>query len=99
MHTLEIIGYFITTITGWLGGALMKRNAAIHSLMATIDKLTKQNEECHAVIISLQDEIVEVRRENADLKEGQAKMTREIKLLQNENEELKNLITKNSQWR
>lgn len=62
--------------------------------MATISTLSEKVGEYQKRIIDLQNEVIEVRRENAELKEGQERMTAKMNELQRENAELKTIITK-----
>lgn len=99
MDFSSIIGYIITPITGvvsWLAGTRSRHNSVYQELLATIATLTQQNRELHETIVGLQNEVAEVRRENAELKAGQEEMTRQLNALQNENQELKKLLTRKS---
>lgn len=99
MDFTEIIGYIVSVLTavgGWIVGRHARRKTAISNLMETIGELSKQVSEYQSRIIDLQKEVLEVRKENADLKDGQSRMVREIKRLQEENEVLKKLITQKS---
>lgn len=85
MDILEIIKYVGVTLAGFLFGIVKRGNSAIRNLLETIDALTKQNKECHASleklkseISDLKDEISAVRRENADLKDGQLRLKESI---------------------
>ena len=96
MDVLGIIGLVLTPITGivsWLAGTRSRRNSVYQEMLATIKTLSDQNNELHNDVVSLQDELIKVRRENAELKAGQESMTRKIDELQRENKELKQLLT------
>ena len=96
MDVLGIIGLVLTPITGivsWLAGTRSRRNSVYQEMLATIKTLSDQNNELHNDVVSLQDELIKVRRENAELKAGQESMTRKIDELQRENKELKALLT------
>ena len=98
MDILGITGLILTPITGvvsWLAGTRSRRNSVYQELLATIKTLTEQNSELQAKVVTLQDEVIEVRKEKAELKAGQAAMTRQMDELKAENKELKELVTKN----
>ncbi len=98
MDILGIIGLILTPITGvasWIAGTRSRRNSIYQELMRTIQTLTEQNAHYNQNIVLLQNEVIEVRRENAELKAGQEVMTRQMEELKAENKELKELVTKN----
>lgn len=98
MDILAIIGLILTPITGivsWLAGTRSRRNSVYQELLATIKTLTEQNSDLQVKVVLLQDEVIEVRKENAELKSGQTAMTRQMEELKAENKELKELVTKN----
>lgn len=81
MDYTALIGYIVSvvgTIGGWLLGRHLRKSDAIKTLMKTIEELSKQVSDYQSRIIELQDEIIAVRKENAELKAGQEKMTRKI---------------------
>ena len=81
MDYISLIGYIVSLITafgGWLLGRHTRKSTAIDTLMHTIEDLSKQVAEYQSRIIGLQDEIIEVRKENAELKAGQERMARKI---------------------
>ena len=93
-----LIGYLINPLTAfvaWVAGTRSRRNTAIRELMGTISTLSEKLGEYQKRIIDLQNEVIEVRRDNAELKEGQERMTAKMNELQRENAELKTIITKN----
>ena len=97
MDILSLIGIIIAPVTGvvsWLAGTRSRKNSVYQEMLATIHTLTEQNTAYNLNIIKLQDEIIEVRRENAELKAGQEEMTRQMQELKQENIELKQIITK-----
>lgn len=99
MDILGIIGIILTPITGvvsWLAGTRSRRNSVYQEMLETIKTLTEQNQSLHETVVRLQSEVVEVRKENAELKAGQEAMTHKINELQRENKELKELLTKKS---
>lgn len=95
MDWTTLIGYLITPVTtlfGWFAGTRSRKNTAIQELMKTINSLVELNAALNQRIITLQQEIVEVRRENAELKAGQETMTSQLNELKQENIELKRII-------
>lgn len=97
MDISTLIGIIIAPITGvvsWLAGTRSRKNSIYQELMATIEKLTEQNSRYHQDIVALQNEIIEVRRENAELKAGQDTMTRQLSELQKENSELRAIVVR-----
>lgn len=98
MDPLHIIELIITPIVGffsWIAGTRSRRNSVYQELLGTIKILSEQNKELQQKVIQLQDEVIEVRKENAELKAGQTAMTRQMDELKAENKELKELVTKN----
>ena len=96
MDVLGIIGLVLTPITGivsWLAGTRSRRNSVYQEMLATLKTLDDQNKELHQDVVRMQDELIEVRRENAELKAGQEAMTKKMTELQRENKELKALLT------
>ena len=94
-----IIGYLITPVTaliGWLAGTRSRRNRAIQELLETIRKLSEQNAEYNESIVQLQGEVIEVRKENAQLKANQEIMIKKMDEYERENRNLKELLTKKS---
>lgn len=85
MTTYEWITTFLVPVTGivsWLAGARMRRNESIKALMTTIDMLNERNKE-------LYEEIADLRRENAALKDAANKRDIEISELRLQVEKLK----------
>lgn len=96
MDIVTLIGFILTPITGavsWLAGTRSRKNAVYQEMLATIKELNTQNQDLHRTVCQLQDEIIHVRNENAELKAGQVEMTRQLNELQRENHELKKLLT------
>lgn len=94
---LTLSGYAFSILTGvasWFAGIRSRRNSVYQEMLGTIQTLTKQNSELLGTIAKLQDEVVEVRKENAELKLGQQAMTQKIDMLQAENSELRELVKK-----
>ena len=84
MTTYEWITTFLVPVTGivsWLAGARMRRNESIKALMTTIDMLNERNKE-------LYEEIADLRRENAALKDAANKRDIEISELKLQVEKL-----------
>ena len=96
MDILAIIGVILNPITAfvsWLAGTRSRRNSVYQELLATIKTLTEQNSELQAKVVQLQDEVIEVRKENAELKAGQSTMTLQMEELKAENNNLQSKIT------
>lgn len=94
---VTLSGYIFSAVTGvvsWLAGTRSRKNSIYKELLETIATLTEQNAELQRRVCQLQDELIGVRNENADLKAGQNEMTRQLNVLQQENQELKKLLTK-----
>ena len=97
MDIVQLIGYIVSLITligGWLLGRHTRHSNTITELLATIGKLSTQVSEYQGKIINLQNDMIEVKKENTELKSGQEIMTRKINELQAENKELRALLTK-----
>lgn len=98
MDILSLLSLLISPITalfGWLAGSRQRKNTAIQSLQETIRMQSETLETYNAKIISLMQEIQEVRRENAELKSGQEQMLIQINELKEENSQLNDLIRAN----
>lgn len=97
MDVFGIIGLILTPITGvvsWLAGTRSRRNSVYQEMLSTIKTLSDQNKELHQDVVRLQDELIEVRRENAELKAGQEVMTRQMEELKSENAELRAIMVR-----
>lgn len=95
MDIETLIGYLINPFTlavGWIFGRRQRRNTAIQSLQETIQLLSNTIQEDNTKIVSLMNEVQEVRRENADLKAGQQELLAQIEALKTENRELNELV-------
>lgn len=90
---LSILLNPLIAFVSWLAGTRSRRNSVYQELLNTIKTLTEQNSELQAKVVSLQDEVIEVRKENAELKAGQAAMTRQMDELKDENDNLQSKIT------
>ncbi len=98
MDVETLIGYLINPIAGaigWLFGRRQRRNTAIQSLQETIKLLSSTIQDDNQKMVSLMNEMQEVRRENADLKAGQKELMDQIEALKAENRELNELIRAN----
>ena len=98
MDNVTLIGYLITPLTGaigWIFGRRQRRNTAIQSLQETIQLLSNTIQDDNQKIVSLMNEVQEVRRENAELKAGQKELLDQIEALKTENRELNELIRAN----
>lgn len=84
------ISLFLVPVTGivsWLAARRTRNNSTLQQLQQTIDMLVKKNAE-------LYEQLVEVRNENAELKQGQKDILAQQTILQKENGELKRQIEK-----
>lgn len=98
MDINTLIGYLINPITlavGWIFGRRQRRNTAIQSLQETIQLLSNTIQDDNQKIVSLMNEVQEVRHENAELKAGQQELLDQIEALKTENRELNELIRAN----
>lgn len=97
MDISQIIHWILDVVLGfvsWLAGTRSRRNSVYQDLLATIKTLSDQNKELHNDVVRLQDELFEVRRENAELKAGQEVMTRQMEELKSENAELRAIMVR-----
>lgn len=95
MDTETLIGYLINPIAGaigWLFGRRQRRNTAIQSLQETIKLLSSTIQDDNQKMVSLMNEMQELRRENAELKAGQEELMAQIEALKTENRELNELV-------
>lgn len=85
MTTYEWITTFLVPVTGivsWIAGSRMRKNSAINAMQTTIDMLVEQNAD-------LYKKMVELRRENSDLRVSINTSSVEIERLKAEIENLK----------
>ncbi len=66
-----------TGVAGFLGGRRKRRNDFLAELQSSIDALSAKNAEQMNTILSLNDTVVELRRENAEMKAGVTALRRE----------------------
>ncbi len=66
-----------TGVAGFLGGRRKRRNDFLSDLQRSIDALSAKNTEQMQTILSLNDTVVELRRENAEMKSQVAALRRE----------------------
>lgn len=95
MDIIGIFGYIVAPVSGavaWFAGTRSRKNSVYQEMLETIRRLTEQNSDLQKKVCQLQDELIEVRRENAELKTGQAIMTVELQRLQAETEKRLNHI-------
>lgn len=84
MELTDIIGVatdallpVVTGVAGFLGGRRKRRNDFLAELQSSIDALSAKNTEQMKTILSLNDTVVELRRENAEMKAGVTALRRE----------------------
>lgn len=85
MTTYEWITTFLVPVTGivsWLAGARMRKNGAISAMQTTIDMLVEQNAD-------LYKKVLELRKENDNLRVDAIQRDNKISELQREIEKLK----------
>lgn len=85
MTTYEWITTFLVPVTGivsWLAGARMRKNGAISAMQTTIDMLVEQNAD-------LYKKVLELRKENDNLRVDAIQRDNKISELQREIENLK----------
>ena len=66
LHIIELLMVPVVGFFSWLGGTRSRRNSVYQEMLATIKTLTEQNNELHDTVVKLQDDLIEVRRENAE---------------------------------
>lgn len=84
MTTYEWITTFLVPVTGivsWLAGARMRKNESIKAMQTTIDMLVGQNAD-------LYKQVLDLRRENAELKDSANKRDLELSELKHQIEKL-----------
>lgn len=85
MTTYEWITTFLVPVTGivsWLAGSRMRKNGAISAMQTTIDMLVEQNAD-------LYKKVLELRKENDNLRVDAIQRDNKISELQREIENLK----------
>lgn len=88
MDWTSFIGYVfsaVTGIAGWIAGRQKRNNDFLGDLQRSINMLAEEN-------AKLLEELVGVRKENAELKRNQEEMKTEIVKLRQENAELQRRI-------
>lgn len=78
---VTIIGYMLTPIAGvvsWFAARRVRNNSTLRELQGTIDMLVEKNKELYHTITELNAEVMSLRAENAELKQGQADMLTEL---------------------
>lgn len=84
-NIFDVLMPAVTGLAGWLAGARKRRNDFLSELQASIDLLSAENKE-------LLQEVVILRKENANLLSNQQQMQIEIVELRRENADLKTKI-------
>lgn len=96
----------ITGVVGWLAATRTRRIDSLKHMQSAIDEIVEKNKQYTSEIIKLRDdykkslqtnmdlivEIKAVRKENAELKDGQKRLEEQLKKLNSENKELKKLL-------
>lgn len=78
-----------TGVAGFLGGRRKRRNDFLTDLQRSIDALSAKNTEQMDTILSLNDTVVGLRRENAEMKSEVAALRRENAALKGEVEAMR----------
>lgn len=96
--TLQFIGTYliplITALAGWIAGSRKRNNNFLQDLQASINLLSAENKKLLADLTSVNKEIVNVRKENEELKASIDRLCTENEQLKDEIRQLKEKLTK-----
>lgn len=96
--TLQFIGTYliplITALAGWIAGSRKRNNNFLQDLQASINLLSAENKKLLADLTSVNKEIVNVRKENEELKASIDRLCSENAQLKDEIRQLKEKLTK-----
>lgn len=81
VDTTAIIGPLVGGAIGWLASAKVRKSQAFTALQNTINQLAADNEKYLQRISELQLQLIEIKQQNVELKEGQRMLEAEIKRL------------------
>lgn len=95
-HIIELLIMPVVGFFSWIAGTRSRRNTAIQEMMKTINELVEQNSKLNGLVIDLQDKVVMLSNENAELKSNQELMIGKLDKYERENRELRELLTKNN---
>ena len=95
--TLEFIGTYIipmlTALAGWAAGTRKRNNSFLQNLQDSINLLTSENKKLLEDLTSVNKEIVNVRKENEELKASIDRLCTENAQLKEEIRQLKEKLT------
>ena len=95
--TLEFIGTYIipmlTALAGWVAGTRKRNNNFLQNLQDSINLLTSENKKLLEDLTSVNKEIVNVRKENEELKASIDRLCTENAQLKEEIRQLKEKLT------
>ena len=95
--TLEFIGTYIipmlTALAGWVAGTRKRNNSVLQNLQDSINLLTSENKKLLEDLTSVNKEIVNVRKENEELKASIDRLCTENAQLKEEIRQLKEKLT------
>lgn len=67
----------VSSIVTWFASRRVRNNSTLQQMQETIDMLVKKNSDLYAEIAELNRQLTEVRKENAELIAGQARISEE----------------------
>ena len=95
---LQFIGTYliplITALAGWIAGSRKRNNNFLQDLQSSINLLSAENKKLLADLTSVNKEIVNVRKENEELKASIDRLCTENEQLKDEIRQLKEKLTK-----
>lgn len=95
---LQFIGTYliplITALAGWIAGSRKRNNNFLQDLQSSINLLSAENKKLLADLTSVNKEIVNVRKENEELKASIDRLCTENAQLKDEIRQLKEKLTK-----
>ena len=94
---LQFIGTYliplITALAGWIAGSRKRNNNFLQDLQSSINLLSAENKKLLADLTSVNKEIVNVRKENEELKASIDRLCTENAQLKDEIRQLKEKLT------
>lgn len=83
----------LTNVITWFATKRTRNNSTLQQMQTTIDMLVEKNSELYSIITEQNNQLAEVRKENADLKQGQEKLSMQLTKVQQENAGLKKQLS------
>ena len=82
-----------TAVAGWFAGRRKRQGDAIHNMQESIELLTRNNKKLLDDLAKVNDEVLQLRRENTELKLSVDQLCRENSQLKTEVQDLRKQMT------